>query len=263
MKIEKINDNQIRCTLTKEDLMDRQLKLSELAYGTQKAKDLFADMMREAQYQFGFDAQETPIMIEAIPLSSECILLVITKVENPDELDARFSRFSTVEEEPDSEIDNSINQSANDILDMFAKLRNGEVPEEEPADFVPLSRSLAGKEPKVKKPKAPARAKAPAAVVTDITKLYSFDTLLDVTRAAEVVKGFYKGENTLYHNNGDHRYYLFMKKSDHSPQDYNKLCNIFSEYAHQETCTPAIEAYYKEHEKLVIGRKALQVLTEL
>ena len=37
MKIEKVNDNQIRCTLTKADLADRQLKLSELAYGTEKA----------------------------------------------------------------------------------------------------------------------------------------------------------------------------------------------------------------------------------
>ena len=34
MKIEKINDNQIRCTLTRDDLNNRQLKLSELAYGT-------------------------------------------------------------------------------------------------------------------------------------------------------------------------------------------------------------------------------------
>ena len=32
MKIEKINDNQIRCTLTQADLADRELKLSELAY---------------------------------------------------------------------------------------------------------------------------------------------------------------------------------------------------------------------------------------
>ena len=35
MKIEKVNDNQIRCTLTKSDLADRQIKLSELAYGTE------------------------------------------------------------------------------------------------------------------------------------------------------------------------------------------------------------------------------------
>ena len=30
MKIEKVNDNQIRCTLTREDLDERQLKISEI-----------------------------------------------------------------------------------------------------------------------------------------------------------------------------------------------------------------------------------------
>ena len=40
MKIEKVNDNQIRCTLTREDLASRELKISELAYGTEKAKNL-------------------------------------------------------------------------------------------------------------------------------------------------------------------------------------------------------------------------------
>ena len=49
MKIEKINNNQIRCTLTKADLIARQLKLSELAYGTEKAKSLFRDMMEQAR----------------------------------------------------------------------------------------------------------------------------------------------------------------------------------------------------------------------
>ena len=47
MKIEKVNDHQIRCTLTKADLADRELKISELAYGTEKAKSLFRDMMQQ------------------------------------------------------------------------------------------------------------------------------------------------------------------------------------------------------------------------
>ena len=50
MKIEKISDNQIRCTLTRADLADRQLQLSELAYGTEKAKSLFRDMMQQAAF---------------------------------------------------------------------------------------------------------------------------------------------------------------------------------------------------------------------
>ena len=56
MKIEKINDNQIRCTLNSDDLATRQIKLSELAYGSEKAKNLFRDMMIQAQDECGFEA---------------------------------------------------------------------------------------------------------------------------------------------------------------------------------------------------------------
>lgn len=93
MKIEKINDNQIRCTLTRADLDDRHLKLSELAYGSEKAKSLFQDMMQQASSEFGFEADDMPLMIEAIP-SADSIVLIITKVEDPEELDTRFSKFA-------------------------------------------------------------------------------------------------------------------------------------------------------------------------
>ena len=83
MKIEKVNDHQSRCTLTKADLADRELKISELAYGTEKAKSLFRDMMQQASAKFGFEADDIPLMIEAIPLNADCIVLVITKVEDP------------------------------------------------------------------------------------------------------------------------------------------------------------------------------------
>ena len=86
MKIERLNENQIRCTLNKSDLASRQLKINELAYGSDKAKELFRDMMQQASYELGFEAEDTPLMIEAIPVSSECIVLIVTKVDNPEEL---------------------------------------------------------------------------------------------------------------------------------------------------------------------------------
>ena len=94
MKIEKLNENQIRCTLTHADLAARHLKLSELAYGTEKAKSLFRDMMQQASFDFGFEAEDLPLMIEAIPSSGDSIVLIITKVEDPEELDTRFSKFT-------------------------------------------------------------------------------------------------------------------------------------------------------------------------
>ena len=66
MKIEKISDNQIRCTLTKEDLASRQIRLTELVYGNEKTRALFQDMMQQAYYECGFEVTGSPLMIEAI-----------------------------------------------------------------------------------------------------------------------------------------------------------------------------------------------------
>ena len=90
MKIERINENQIRCTLTSSDLSARNLNLGELAYGTEKAKKLFHEMIQKASNEVGFEADDIPLMVEAIPLSSESIMLIITKIEDPEELDTRF-----------------------------------------------------------------------------------------------------------------------------------------------------------------------------
>ena len=83
MKFEKINENQIRCTLNKADLAYRELLINELAYGTEKAKALFREMMQQASYEVGFEAEDIPLMIEAIPVSPDCLVLIITKVEDP------------------------------------------------------------------------------------------------------------------------------------------------------------------------------------
>ena len=67
MRIERLNDNQIRCTLYKKDLIDRQLRLSELAYGSDKANALFRDMMEQASEECDFEVEDTVeayIMVE-------------------------------------------------------------------------------------------------------------------------------------------------------------------------------------------------------
>ncbi len=95
MKIEKVNSNQIRCTLSKVDLVNREIKISELAYGTDKAQELFKDMMEQASNEFGFEAENVPLMIEAVPLSTDSIMLIITKVDKPEEFEDKFSALAS------------------------------------------------------------------------------------------------------------------------------------------------------------------------
>ena len=78
MKKERINENQIRCTLTSFDLSARNINLVELAYGTEKARKLFREMIQKASNEEGFEAGDIRLMVEAIPLSSESSMLVIT-----------------------------------------------------------------------------------------------------------------------------------------------------------------------------------------
>ena len=127
MKIEKVNDHQIRCTLTREDLAKRQIKISELAYGTEKARELFQEMMRQASFQFGFEADDVPLMIEAIPINSECIVLVITKTEDPEELDTRFSQFGPSIQEDNEEDENEDAGDSDDVMNLFRRLQQGDI----------------------------------------------------------------------------------------------------------------------------------------
>lgn len=123
MKIEKINENKIRCILTRDDLEVRHIKISEIAYGSEKARSLFRDMMEQASHQFGFEADNIPLMIEAIPMPNECIILDITKVADPEELDTRFSRFSqgSGDQSEDSPRE-FLPDGADEVLDLFQKL---------------------------------------------------------------------------------------------------------------------------------------------
>ncbi len=268
MKIEKVSENQIRCTLTREDLADRQMKLSELAYGTEKAKSLFREMMQQAAYECGFEAEDIPLMIEAIPLSSDTIILIITKVEYPEELDTRFSQFSQGSE-PDGSMeggsrytDSESSQEAvgaDDILDFFRKIQeeSKRLTESRKGDVEPL---LSGKKSQTADAEADIEAKH---IIVDITKLFVFNQLDEVSRLAHVLKGFYNGCNVLYKNINTKKYYLVISKSQHTPEEFNKVCNILSEYAKQEKYSAAVEAYFEEHYETLLPENALQILGEL
>lgn len=256
MKIEKINDNQIKCTLNKSDLASRQIKISELAYGTEKAKSLFRDMMQQASVEFGFDAEDIPLMIEAIPLSADSIILVITKVEDPEELDTRFSRFAPSDEDSDMVLDGdddevSSSSAANDLMDMLKQVKNRAASAKEDG-FVPLSDSIEKGSPQEKDSKP--LAKVP------LFKIYSFKNLNSVITVANQLKDIYTGDNSLYKSPKDNNYYLIVNKSTHSLEEFSSICCVISEYGNDEKSTAANEAYCKEHFEIIIKEKALQKL---
>ena len=268
MRIEKINEKQIRCTLNQKDLKDREIGISELAYGTAKAKALFRDMMQQASYELGFDADDIPLMIEAIPLLPEALVLVITKVEDPDELDTRFSSFTEDhdwEEDMDTAYDEF--QEYNDALMNYDDSDEPDIwnysddvssdadkAEADETDFISLPEVL-GMEPK---PKAVAEKKT-----RDIVMIFSFRTLDDVIQLSKHLDTIYHGQNTLYKDNADTAYYLVLHRSNHSPEEFTKICNILYEYGSLIKNPITMQYYYEEHFEPIISNNALSVLANL
>lgn len=301
MKIERVNENQIRCTLTKEDLENRQIKLSELAYGTEKARDLFRDMMQQANSEFGFEANNgIPLMVEAVPLSGGNIILMITKVEYPEELDTRFSKFTEIEDFDvfgAAEKMEAKSQGVDDILDIFKKMHDEEKDEKKDeeinikeinldddifeeddessedykSDYDKLSEvldqvffdkkdDLENTENKVIDIENYKDKESDKLV--DLVRMYEFNELDIVMRLSKVLKEFYNGENSLYKNINTGKYYLVFHKNGYTPKEYNKICNVISEYGKLKIYSKTAEAYLREHAKTIVEKNAIEVLAE-
>jgi adapter protein MecA 1/2 len=186
---------------------------------------------------------------EAIPLSSESLVLLITKVEYPEELDTRFSQFT---EAGDEELFSNMGAAGNverkgadDILELFQKIREAKAsPESENAQQTEAPEEV---------PEVPA----------DLTKMFEFTTIDQVERLAHVLVNYYNGRNDLFKNEKKNRFYLVIHKDDHTPEEFNKVCNIICEYAQQKNYNPAVGAYFAEHGNKITGPQALQVFASL
>lgn len=242
MKIEKLNEHQIRCTLTKEDLAERHLKISELAYGSEKTKELFQDMMIQANMDFGFEAEDIPLMIEAIPLSPEKIVLIITKVDSPDELDIRFSNFTNSDggDFPETETAQIAgNSPAHDLISLLEELKH-----------------------ELTEPSAEEDAQD-GGEDTDQLRMFSFTDMDDAISASRAIASAFSGESTLYRDPSERLYHLFLHQSPHTAMEFNKISHTVSSYLENEKCSSGSEAYCREHCRPVLPAHAVETLAQI
>lgn len=235
MKIERIDKDRIKCTLSKKDLALRNININELAYGNLKARRLFQDMMRQAYIQFGFEAHNSALLIEAIPISEGNIVLNISKVEEPDELDSRFSRFSpmeisdTEEEEPNMELSQFNINSITDKLSVLDNTAN-DLSNESNDSF-------------------------------HYTAYFIFDSLKEVIWASKIIQPHFTGLSHLLKQKEN--YILLLQKQNMSNEVFGNLCNILSDCGKQEDPTLAQRLYYSNYSKTLLENQAIETLAKL
>lgn len=243
LKIEKINANQIRCTLTREDLESRDIKLSELAYGNAKARSLFSEMMKQAYQKYGFDVSGEPVMVEAVPVSSDALVLTITRVDSPEELDTRFARFSKYEKallrKSNGDPDPGTSKSARDIMNLYKHMMDE------------MNRDLSeGEEEKV-----------PENVI--LQSIYQFNRLEDLYRLSRVLGAPEGLDSALYKDDHGSRYFLLISQNSLSVESFNRINNRLSEYGSSISKIRLSAGYLKEHCRNLIPSHAIEELANL
>lgn len=276
MKLERLSENQIRCTLNKADLADRELMLNELAYGTDKAKELFREMMEQASEELGFEVNDIPLMIEAIPVSPECLILIITKVEDPEELDTRFSRFSKYTDIDIEESDEADEQEVNN--DNFDLLNNAASLMETISDIVEnieqvkrQNKTKLSKEQKDTKDSSflPLKKDSNIKKTSEKNKeevnyrIFSFTNINELSKAASMIANIFEDDSVLYKSPANNHYYLLVCCKGSSTENYQKVCNCLSEYGTKVKSNYATPFYFFEHYKVIIKEHAIETLANI
>ncbi len=236
MKIEKLNENQLKITLAPEDLSIRGLALNELSYGSPKTKELYNELVDQALNEFGFENEDGALVIEAIPTSKGNLVIFITKNQTADDLDTRFSRFSP------------------DIL--------GE--EEGDNEFIPLTDMLKFSGQSEKKAKAIEKALIEKMPLKDgNAKIFVFNTLDAVTELCIHIKDIFNGKSSLFKSNQSKLYFLILEKSLSDKETFGKICNIASEFSTQGRSNYATTSVINEHCEKIIGSDAVTILAAI
>ena len=85
MKIEKISSNKIKITVTSADMNTLGISFESFIVDSPERSELFRSLIRRAEFETGFDVDNSRIMIEASPHKYDGIVVFFTKLDSEPE----------------------------------------------------------------------------------------------------------------------------------------------------------------------------------
>jgi len=242
MKIEKISENQIKFMLTDQDLSERNMKINELAYGSQKAQELFREIMERASLECDFHTNnETALIIEAIPMKYSGIMVVVTKVAGQEELENRLGRASAL------------------AVEMINEEFFGGVPMNEQPIGLDFPIPAMPMPPQIPTPRK--AAANPQSTQKDAPShiIYAFKSFEQVVLAAVRISGTIRNSSTLFKHK--EQYYLLVESERTKISAGHE--GILREYGQKigaDSAKDISKMFLSEHGETIIKRNAINIL---
>ncbi len=253
MRFQSVDENKIKIEITKEDLDERDLKIVELAYGSDKAREFFQEIMELAYDELGFDVNNIPILVEAVPMSLEEICIYVTKVTNPNELEKKLTSMPPKDSKNNhtmnlEELRKKLEEARDNVM---GDITSNKKTKNEVDEFMEQS-NLENEEiiePKVSKSNR----------ININIAIFSFENIDDASFATKRIPSDIEFKSSLILNKD--RYYLTMETKKVTDQEFIKIENFLHEYGNKHISTIESKHYLLEHGEIIIKKDAIKVLS--
>ncbi len=230
MKIERLSENQMRFTVWRQELEDNDIDISDIAGNKSgKADELLKMLMNRAKDEFGFEPESAPLVVEAMQVDQECMVFLVTKLEEGTEIDPKYEYIQKLKEGLKQNIE----------LLSSSRKEKPEVTIEPPKEQESKKDNLL---PYV---------------------IYTFTDIEKIITVAKKTENFYDSNNTLYITPDDVTYFLVASHNNNTDNEFRLLCRQLREFGKPYDFNYATKYYMDEHYRLVIRDNALQTLAEL
>lgn len=232
MKLEKINDNKVKITLSIEELESREITLKDIQTNSNLANDLFRDLIEENELDKDFIAKGSQLYIEASADNKDYLCVTITKIDDLPDISENFSN----------------NKS------LSRKIRKKKTKNLVPNNSSEVnSDTLNIDETKIHK-------YTTYTVNSTIYQFENLDLILDFCDNAKSEELFF-GKNSLYKFNNE--YFLIFSKNTVKNPKFIKTYIYISEYCKTYYSYELFETGIVERGTPVIKNNALQKLSKL
>ena len=101
----------MKFVLMTQDLEERDIKMSELSYASNKTQQLFREIMQLVQDEEEFSASNIPLMFEAMRVGVDSLVVLVTKIAEGIDEEQKFNLIPSARNESRFKRDGLIEQS--------------------------------------------------------------------------------------------------------------------------------------------------------
>ena len=227
MKIEKINDNQIRFIFMPQDLADRNIDINDfVAHPPNGSHGLFQEITGILQSDYGFAPIGTPLMFEAT-MSNDSLCVTVTRM-NPD------------------------------AMGGFQNMLGGMMSQINPQMLAGHNGFVQTHIPNAQQPQANPKKKAAKSLPPRDYILYSFDNLDILAMVASRIGSNFLGGSHVYKIEG--KYHMLLQITGMSDIMIRKLEGLLCEFGKRELSGPIARNKMLEHGEVIIAEDAVRKL---